>query len=111
MDWAERARSRENAINPARNIWDLKRQETALNILSDIEEFEADIKEKARKTGYSKGAKQFQNKTWVIKVGEAIKLLGKEHKAELDQKEKELEKIKKKKQKLKLSLIWKRRII
>ncbi|HFY5797957.1 TPA: hypothetical protein ACIH6N_005022 [Salmonella enterica subsp. enterica serovar Typhimurium] len=81
-----------------------KRQETALNILSDIEEFEADIKEKARKTGYSKGAKQFQNKTWVIKVGEAIKLLGKEHKAELDQKEKELEKIKKEKTEIETEL-------
>ncbi|WP_199780542.1 hypothetical protein, partial [Cronobacter sakazakii] len=74
------------------------------NILSDIEEFEADIKEKARKTGYSKGAKQFQNKTWVIKVGEAIKLLGKEHKAELDQKEKELEKIKKEKTEIETEL-------
>lgn len=81
-----------------------KRQETALNILSDIEEFEADIKEKARKTGYNKGAKQFQNKTWVIKVGEAIKLLGKEHKAELDQKEKELEKIKKEKTEIETEL-------
>lgn len=80
------------------------RQETALNILSDIEEFEADIKEKARKTGYSNGAKQFQNKTWVIKVGEAIKLLGKEHKAELDQKEKELEKIKKEKTEIETEL-------
>ncbi|MDF6823648.1 mobilization protein, partial [Escherichia coli] len=81
-----------------------KRQEAALNILSDMEKFEAEEKEKARKTGYSNGAKQFQNKTWVIKVGEAIKLLGKEHKAELDQKEKELEKIKKEKTEIETEL-------
>lgn len=70
-----------------------KRQEAALNILSDMEKFEAEEKEKARKTGYSNGAKQFQKKSWAIKLTEAIKLLGKEHKAELDKKEKELKKI------------------
>lgn len=70
-----------------------KRQETALNILSNMEKFEAEEKEKARKTGYSNGAKQFKKKSWAIKLSEAIKLLGKEHKAVLEKKEKDLKEI------------------
>ncbi|HGI9261107.1 TPA: plasmid recombination protein [Klebsiella pneumoniae] len=81
-----------------------KRQEAALNILSDMEKFEAEEKEKARKTGYSNGAKQFQKKSWAIKLTEAIKLLGKEHKAELDKKEKELKKIELEKEKIESEL-------
>lgn len=81
-----------------------KRQEAALNILSDMEKFEAEEKEKARKTGYSNGAKQFQKKSWAIKLTEAIKLLGKERKAELDKKEKELKKIELEKEKIESEL-------
>lgn len=81
-----------------------KRQETALNILSNMEKFEAEEKEKARKTGYSNGAKQFQKKSWAIKLSEAIKLLGKEHKAVLDKKEKDLKEIELEKEKIESEL-------
>jgi hypothetical protein len=81
-----------------------KRQETALNILSNMEKFEAEEKEKARKTGYSNGAKQFQKKSWAIRLSEAIKLLGKEHKAVLDKKEKDLKEIELEKEKIESEL-------
>jgi len=70
-----------------------KRQETALNILSDIEKFEKQVRKKARDSGFTVGVKQFNEKTWFGKLDQRVKLIKKESELELNKKEKTIEKL------------------
>jgi len=70
-----------------------KRQETALNILSDIEKFEKQVRKKARDNGFTVGVKQFNEKTWFGKLDQRVKLIKKESEIELNKKEKVIDKL------------------
>jgi len=70
-----------------------KRQEAALNVLSDIEKFEKKVRKKARDSGFTVGVKQFNEKTWFGKLDQRVRLIKKESEIELNKKEKVIDKL------------------
>ena len=78
FDWAERARSRENAINHALITWDLKKTRNSIKYISQFRRVWRKRIKKAKQAGFNVGIKNFDETNFFRKPDWRVKRIKKE---------------------------------